>query len=432
LGQEIFETGFVYLIRAAHATGMRVVAVSATDSRQIIVDTLEQELAAAVGEHRVEILSDAQVSEVVATFPILVRLAANARSRELLRRLVVVDLLVRSSLSTVPLSDVEAMSEIWSGVVRNRERRDRGLPDAREHALLRIADWELSRVDALGVMGELDADALVCLRRDGLLRASEANPWELVPQFAHDELRRYAVARVLLADGDPVARLKAVGAPRWALPAARLACQAQLAISETGGLDRFARVQTAFDSLVEAGFGARWGDVPGEALLALGNPVPLLKDAWPTLTAGDGAGLLRLLRLLRQRHQDENGIVDPVVAEPLIERLLESRRPWSTDETARTFREWLLALVMTDAPEGHPLRIRLRQRLVDECQAGETRLQERNAAAAAALAARTPEQIEADEKRAAQSLLLSGGSVEVHWLDEADPHVNALRCQGDR
>jgi hypothetical protein len=401
---------FAYLVRAARQSDVRVVAVSATDSRQTIADVLEQELGTSVRQHRVDGLSDDELNKVVATFPALARLVANPRSRELLRRLVVVDLLVRSSLSTVPLSDVEAMSEIWSGLVRNRETRDRGLPEAREHALLRIADHELSRQNAIAVLGELDADAIAGLRRDGLLRASSTNAWELLPQFAHDELRRYAVARALLADQDPVARLTHVAAPRWALPAARLACQAQLTAppKEEPLAERFRRVQAAFDSLVEAGYGARWGDVPGEALLTIGDPTPLLKEAWPALEADDAAGLRRLLRLLHQRHQDDSGIIDVVVAEPVLERLLEHPRPWAkNEETAQALREWLHALVFRDAVEGHALRIRLRQLLVDEAQAAEARMAERRATAAAALAARTPEQIEADERRAARSTRLT-------------------------
>jgi hypothetical protein len=399
---------FAYLVRAAHQTGVAVIAVTATDSRQTIVDVLEKELGVPVRDHRVDGLSDDQLSEVVEAFPGLTRLAANPRSRELLRRLVVVDLLVRSGLTTVPLSDVEAMTEIWSGLVRNRENRDRGLPDAREHALLRIADHELARRNAVDALGELDPEAVAGLRRDGLLRPSTGSAWELVPQFAHDELRRYAVARMLLADGDPVARLQAAEAPRWVLPAARLACQAQLSAPQQQETltDRFRSVQASFDSLAVT-YGARWGDVPGEALLTVADPAPLLKVAWPNFVADDASGLRRLLRLLQQRHHGDNGIVDVVVAEPVIERLLDDVRPWKSEDTARALREWLQALVVQDVEAEHPLRLRLRQLLVDESVAADQRLADHRAAVAAALAARTPEQAEADMKRIARNQLFA-------------------------
>ena len=71
--------------------------------------------------------------------------------------------------------------------------------------------------------------ALDGLRRDGLLRDSAEDPFRISPHFGHDEVRRYAVARLLLRGGDPAARLLQAGAPRWSLAAARLACQACLA-----------------------------------------------------------------------------------------------------------------------------------------------------------------------------------------------------------
>ena len=111
------------------------------------------------------------------------------------------------------------------------------------------------------------------------------------PEFAHDELRRYAIARLLLAPGNFTAKLLEGGVPRWSLAAARLACQMVLAAPDTPANPlhgRFARVQKAFDELVDAGHGERWGDVPGEALLTLGDPDPVLRDAWPEL-----AGRLR-------------------------------------------------------------------------------------------------------------------------------------------
>ena len=57
-------------------------------------------------------------------------------------------------------------------------------------------------------------------------------------------------------------------------------------------------------------------------------------------------------------------------------------------------------------PAGHPLRILLRERLVEACIAGDRRLEEEREAAAAARAARTPEEVE-----------------RVHRLEESHPEL---------
>ena len=396
---------FIYLVDAARKSDVRVVAITAKDGRQVIHDSVIAQLDEdAVAEFEVQGLSEAEVDEVAARFPQLARLSANARSRELLRRLVVVDLLVRSGVTGLPLSDVEAMRGIWAGLIRNHERCDRGLPDARQEVLWCLADRELTGKPAIELVGRLDASAVDGLRRDGLLRTSTENPWQLIPEFAHDELRRYAVARALLADGDPAARLIAAGAPRWALAAARLACQALLTPADgaTVATGRFDAVQAAFDTVVAAGHGGRWADAPGEALLTLGDPAPVLADAWPQLRAEAGDGLKRLLRLVNQHHRDATtGIVDPLVVEPVVALLLDEPRPWAiSDDVERTLRGWPQALVVANVPAGHPLRIRLRDRLVAVCVQGEQRLAAQLEAAARAADRQLQQDEDEDDRHA--------------------------------
>ena len=53
------------------------------------------------------------------------------------------------------------------------------------------------------MLGQIDAAALDGLRRDGLLRSSLDDPFSIGPEFAHDELRRYAIARLLLVGRGP-------------------------------------------------------------------------------------------------------------------------------------------------------------------------------------------------------------------------------------
>ena len=361
-----------YLSCAAADSEVKVVAVTANDSTAVVRDILTQSTKTCAVEHVVRPLDDSDMAKIVDTFPQLRHIRANPRSRELLRRLVVVDLLVRGGVAGAPLTETDAMNEVWAGLVRRREMSSRGLPDARETALLRLAELELGIGSRLDVVKEVDSDALEGLRRDGLLRKGAS--YQVGPEFAHDEVRRYAVARLLLADGDPVSRLRDAHAPRWTLAAACLACQAWLAQRETPSAPlkgRLSEQQASFDALVQEGYGSRWGDVPSEALLKLANSKPILRDAWPDMLADDAAGLRRLARVVDQRLRDANGVVDVVALAPVITLLLETPAPWRTGNYVENlFRAWLIGHVLGGTAGGNPLRIELRQRLVDEC-AGE-------------------------------------------------------------
>ena len=372
---------FRYLVDAADTSEMKVIAVTSVESQQVVRDALTERFGTEVMEHTVAPLNDAEVGEVVNAFTELRNLNAHPMSRELLRRLVVVDLLVRGRVDGVPLTDADAMKEVWSGLVRRREVSDRGSPDARELALLRLADLSLKGADRLDGLSGIDAAALDGLRRDGLLCTSADDPFMIGPEFAHDEVRRYAVARLLLSglSGDtPAERILQAGAPRWSLSAAQLACQAWFQrphAPKTPLAGRLSTLQESFDRLVKAGHGARWGDVPGEALLALADPQAVLRDAWPELVADDAVGLRRLARLVDQRLRDKNGIVDHIAVEPIITLLLEHTTPWRSGKYAEDLlRDWLRAHVVAKTRAGHPLRILLRERLIEACAAGDRRL----------------------------------------------------------
>ena len=393
---------FRCLVGAARESAVKVIAVTSIDSKQVVFDALSECFDGGVAEHVVPPLGDSEIDDVVGTFSELERLNANPRSRELLRRLVVVDLLVRGRVSGTPLTEADAMSEVWSGLVRRRELHDRGFPDARETALLQLAELELGEGERLDVISRIDPAALDGLRRDGLLRTSPDTPFKIGPEFAHDEVRCYAVARLFLASDSLVSRLLRAGAPRWSLAAARLACQAWLARPDTSTAPlrgRFAALQASFDALVDAGHETRWGDVPGEALLALADSEALLRDAWPELTADGAAGLRRLARLVDQRLRDGKGVVDVIAVEPIIALLLEDRAPWRSGDHARDLlRDWLRGHVVANTGAGHRLRILLCERLVEACAAADRRLAEEREAADAARAARTPEEVEQERQ----------------------------------
>ena len=399
---EGMEDAFHYLVSAAEASGVKVVAVSSMDSMQVVCDILTARFGEGVARFQVETLADTELDEIVETFPELEGLTSNSQSRELLRRLVVVDLLVRGQLSGAPLTDADAMQQVWSRLVRRQERTDRGHPDARESVLLRLAELSLNGSDGLDVVSQLDTTAVTGLRQDGLLQASTENPFVIGPDFAHDEVRRYAVARLLLTDRDLTSRISKAGAPRWALGATKLACQAWLDEPDTTASPlrgRFAALQTSFDALVQAGHGSRWGDVPSEALLSLLDPSEILQDAWPGLRADDDAGLQRLTRLVDQRLRNDYGLVDYAAIEPIIKLLVEDDTPWrSGKHAAEILREWLLGHVFADTPVGHPLRKRLLGHLVEACAKADIRLAEQMEAEAAEKAARTPEEIEREHQ----------------------------------
>ena len=393
---------FRCLVGAARESAVKVIAVTSIDSQQIVFDTLRECFHGGVAEHVVSPLDDSEIDDMVGTFSELEHLNANPRSRELLRRLVVVDLLVRGQVSGTPLTDADAMNEVWSGLVRRHELSDRDFPDARETALLRLAELELDDGERLDVISSIDPAALDGLRRDGLLRTSPEAPFQIGPEFAHDEIRRYAVARLLLASKSPASRLLEAGVPRWSLAAARLACQVwlgRLGTSIPPPTGRFVALQASFDLLVAAGHESRWGDVPGEALLALADPEALLRDAWPELLADGAAGLRRLTRLVEQRLGEGNVVVDVGAVKPIIEILLEDHTPWRSGNCARDLlRDWLRGHVVASTSAGHRLRILLRERLVDACAAADRRHAKEREAADAARAARTPEEIEQERQ----------------------------------
>ena len=397
---------FRYLVDAAHNSEVKVIAVTSVESQQVVRDMLTDRFGTEVMEHTVSPLSEAELGEIVKTFTELRNLSANRWSRELLRRLVVVDLLVRGRVRGVPLTDADAMQEMWSGLVRRHEMSDRGAPDAREFVLLKLAALALtdvSDIEPLDVSSGFDPAALAGLRRDGLLRTSHDDPFKIGPEFAHDEVRRYAVARLLLDGDTPASRILQAGAPRWSLSAAQLACQAWLQrphTAKTPLTGRLDTLQESFDRLVRTGHGTRWGDVPGEALLSLARPRRVLRDAWPGLLADDAVGLRRLARLVDQRLRDKSGIVNHIAVAPVIELLLEDVTPWQSGKYIEDLlRDWLQAHVVAKTPAGDPLRILLRKRLVAACVAGDRRLaEEREAVAATSEAERAPQPRKEDRR----------------------------------
>jgi hypothetical protein len=247
---------------------------------------------------------------------------------------------------------------------------------------------------------------LECLRRDGIIRTS-SQLWSPMPEFAHDILRAFAVARVLAAGGDPAGKLLSFGAPRWALPAARMALQSLLRHTNQSGAT-LESLQEACDALIGAGKGARWGDIAVEAALGLPEWADILAESWEWLAADGNGGLGRVFRLVAHRHTDKL-MADPSVAGPIAELLVE--RSWPEDmqtQVEQFFKAWLHGLISQQVPAGNGARAGLREMIEHRVALGDQRDQEQEEQRAAALAARTPEQIEQAEARIRMSQLRSG------------------------
>jgi hypothetical protein len=412
-----------HVVHAAHRSDVGVWILSSTEGRAPVRKVIETILTPLI-EHEVSLLTDDDLNEVAATFPQLRSLVVNPHSKELLRRPVVVDLLVRAGPAEHPLSDADALATVWAKLVRADGRTERGRPDSRDQVFRRLAKHQLQPGSASSLYESLDPAALDGLRRDGLVRSLSAAPWQVLPDFSHELLRTYALCQVLLADGEPVTALLEAGAPRWTLPATRLAAQVLLgapADSEVSIEVRFEKIQTDFDRLSAAGHGQRWSDLPTEAVLPLPQAGGLLEGAWEQLLKKDAQGLRRVLRIIQQRHRN-NGLVAPLVAEPVVELLLSRNLPNNLDlkkDIEKNLRDWLGVLVVANTPAGQALRLKLRRSIVQSVRQGDRRLAKRTAEEAAELAARTPEQVREDEKRMEDLRVFSAfrGRGSRHWVE---------------
>jgi len=180
------------------------------------------------------------------------------------------------------------------GLIRRRETNPPGTasPDDRASTVVAVAGRRL------GGTGAPDGQALRELRSDGVLRI-EANPaFSQGPEFATDLYLDIGLCWLFLDAGwQP---LKEAGLPRWPTRAARLACQARLSTARPGDLvGVWSDLMSEFGDLAAVD-GARWTEVPYEALLTLGDARVAIAALWDALIADDG--LATLLRLADARY----------------------------------------------------------------------------------------------------------------------------------
>ena len=147
-----------------------------------------------------------------------------------------------------------------------------------------------------------------------MISSGPAHAWLPADQFAGDLIRDLAVARLLITNGWNL--LDQAGAPRWALRAARLACQAALAAA---GPAASGRPDPPGKGVQRSGGSARAalgrGPDRGSA-----DPRHGRRRAGPCLAGpagGERTALQTLLRLALQRYA-RHGIGDAAVLEPLV------------------------------------------------------------------------------------------------------------------
>jgi hypothetical protein len=366
------------LATTALRAGLGVAAVTRADGARVASQALADAaraagLAAPVAEHTVGSFTAAEIAQVAVAFPVLGRLAGEPRAAWLLGRPGLVDLLLRAGaagdLPAGPLCEADVFAAIWGRLVRRGEVREPGgpTPDAREQALVALARRRLLPGD----QGEPpDAVALPALRSDGLLRpVGTTSAWSRGDRFASDLVADLAVARLLITEGWEL--LSRAGAPRWALRAARLACQAMIIDAGTGSEQARAELHAVFGQ-VAGQAGTRWAEVPDEALLTIGAGRQTLARAWPALLTADQAGLRTILRLANQRYV-AGRVGDVMVLEPLVELAycgddnLWQDDGWDRHGTGAQIRRlvtaWLRGLIAArSGPD--PVRQRVRDRIL--------------------------------------------------------------------
>jgi len=367
------------LARAASQAGLGLVAVTRDDARETVVDALTGTAVRQPGADsgppvpggmEVPPLTDTELQGVRQAFAELNRLAADDRSAWLLRRLGIIDVLLRGnavgSLPDGSLSEAGVFGAVWHAWVRNGDQPSPGgaTPDGREDVMTGLARLRLAG-GGTGPVPLMTADprALPSLRSDGmLLPAGPHFAFGPGDEFSNDTVRDFALARLFTRHGFDA--LREAGAPRWALRAARLACQARLVsplADDSAVAAQTRNLKLEFDALAAAS-GDRWADLPWEAALTAGTSAAIIQACTGDLLQPGGAVLGRVLRLVTQRFGDQV-VIDPVIGAPVVAFLIQHAaevREASYEvagQADKLITAWLRAVSRAEITEGGPARI---------------------------------------------------------------------------
>ena len=353
------------LLLAAHRADVGVAAITSTAASSLVSDQVALAFGRRVETITVDSLDDSDLADVAAHFPALRSVLSDLPAASLFRRLVVLDLLVRGDMPLTPaLNEWDCLQLIWSRTVRAEGRGGSGSPEAREQTLLALACASLGLPARSWGSARVDPVSVDMLRRDQLL--APASAYQRNPEFAHDEVRRYATAIVLLQSPDIVGLLDEAGAPRWAMSAAVLACTAALLRTGTQPAEKFADLLAGFERLGDQPGRKRWADVPVEAAL----DTPFGYDCVSGIVRHTGSPLSHapvlatLVRVAQQRPR-LHGLTDPAAAQCVAQVLMDDDAPWRVSKESFTvLADWLIALTMASVPAGHVLRLQLRARVL--------------------------------------------------------------------
>ncbi|MFD8715023.1 hypothetical protein ACFV07_31830 [Streptomyces anulatus] len=348
------------LVSAAAAAGVGIVVVTSDVAAGFVREQVEPGFARSVSSFEMRPLDDEDISVVSDRFPLLRKVLRDLPANSLLRRPVVLDLLARTgSEPESSLGEWECLDLVWSRIVRGDGRPGVGSAEAREQTLLAVAAETMKLPEGRRPRAGVDAAAVDALRRDHLL--APPSRYRSRPEFAHDEVRRYATAILLVHGQSPTELLQSAGAPRWALSAAILACEGLLKAPDARPVRKFIELSSQFE-VFAAAHGPRWTDVPVEAVLETPFGYPCLKSACADPSAGLVLG--DVVRVVQQRH-GATGLVDRLVARPVVRLLLDDHEPWGiSNESFELLADWLQSLSLADVPAGDELRISLRGRLL--------------------------------------------------------------------
>ncbi len=314
------------LLSAAKSVGMTAVLVVRDDAVDSVVNLVRTYGFEKPVEFVVSPLSPDEIASLIVAIPRLARLASDPRSGWLMRRIGLVELVLKAEQRGSPLpdalsSEAELFAAVWSSLVRQDERTMKGVsPDDREAALIDLAR-EILTGTPIAISG---GPAPASLRSDGVLACrGPLTAWDSGDRFASDVLRDFAAARLFMRHGLQV--LQASTAPRWAIRATRVFAQSRLAQAISSTTDSFqkqwAQLRDEFSEL-SAAHGPRWAELQWEALLTATWGDRVLAELTETLIA-EPEMLAELLRTMKLRFSN-NGACDVPVGAPLISWLVDT------------------------------------------------------------------------------------------------------------
>ncbi len=347
------------LLKGAASAGMPIVLITRDDAAGYLIETIGRCGLETPRELVVSALSDDEFLSLRKSMPEIAPLANDERVVWLLRRPGILELILRVAirerrLPSAVLSEADVARIVWASLVRDDERVQNGIsPDDLDAAALAVARGLLT-----GSQPQVAGGALARLRSEGvLLPRTSTSAWRCTDAFASDVLRDFAAATLLTREGLGV--LEATSGPRWTIRAARIYAQDRLGQAvgqgDTAMLQSWRDLRAEFGEL-GATHGARWREVPWEALLSAGWADQALSAMTPDLVI-DEALMVEALRTVKLRFSSA-GACDPAIGGPLLTWLLANYdlagmfNSYQDDQFREFVLSWLTGVARREAQGG--------------------------------------------------------------------------------